>query len=176
MADYITAYFTRSGSPETGLSATVSILRLSDDTVVVNAAAMSEASLAGWYYYDFGAYDAAEDYAITADGGATLFGVERYKHGGSGGLLLDARVTSRSNHDAADVNTTLTVAHGGGPWTTGLTASQGTMLEEIWQLESADENNERVDDVGSIKVPEDGSKINITLTTVGGKVVAQRQP
>jgi hypothetical protein len=78
---YISAFFTDEAIPKTGLSPTVTILRISDDTVVVNAQTMTEMNLAGYYYYDFSAYDSAEKYVITADGGATLDDLERYKHG-----------------------------------------------------------------------------------------------
>jgi len=79
---YITAFFTDGFSPETGLSPTISVLRISDDTVIVPGAAMVESTLAGYYYYDFAAYDSTEEYAMVADGGSGLDDIERYKHGG----------------------------------------------------------------------------------------------
>ncbi len=52
---------------------------------------------------------------------------------GSFGAFLNALITSRSSHSAADVDTTLTAAHGAGNWTTatsvGLTAAA---IDAIW--------------------------------------------
>jgi hypothetical protein len=66
----VTALFTLAGAPKTGLSPTVQIQRISDDTRVVTAGAMVElvdgASL-GVYKFDFTAFDNAEDYAFKAD-------------------------------------------------------------------------------------------------------------
>jgi hypothetical protein len=80
---YITAFFTQDFAPKTGLSAQVSVLRLSDNALVVTAQAMTESNLAGYYYYNWGAYDDGEEYVIVADGGSSLNAVERYKHNGS---------------------------------------------------------------------------------------------
>lgn len=80
---YITAFFTDGFAPKTGLSPLpkVSVVRLSDNTIVVNAQNMTESLLAGYYYYDFTTYDPTEEYAMTSDGGSQLDNVERYKFG-----------------------------------------------------------------------------------------------
>ena len=58
----ITAYFSEDGSPKTGLSPTLDIIDLSDNSVVVNDGAMSEVGQ-GWYKYTFAGYDNTKDYA-----------------------------------------------------------------------------------------------------------------
>ena len=55
----ITALFTLAGAPKTGLSATVDIWRVSDDTRVVTAGAMTEllnGAASGLYKFDFTAF------------------------------------------------------------------------------------------------------------------------
>lgn len=70
----ITALFTLAGAPKTGLTATVDIWRVSDDTRVVTAGAMTElldGAASGFYKHDFAAFDNAEDYAFKVDAGVT---------------------------------------------------------------------------------------------------------
>jgi hypothetical protein len=50
---------------------------------------------------------------------------------------LDAAVSSRSSHSAADVDTTLTAAHGAGAWTTGTGTSTLTAAEVLTQVNAA---------------------------------------
>lgn len=77
---YFVAYFTNSGTPATGLSPTITIWKVSDNSVLVNAAAMTEIA-GGFYKYDYGAYDPTVDVVARADGGATLSGYDRYPPG-----------------------------------------------------------------------------------------------
>lgn len=79
---YIIAFFTSNGSPATGLSPTIRIRDVSDSSLVVTDAAMSEVG-DGWYKYDFTAYDSTKDYAIRCDGTASLPATERYVYAGS---------------------------------------------------------------------------------------------
>ena len=72
------AYFTDNGEPKTGLSPTVSVVKL-DGTAVITDVSMSESGL-GFYYYDFTTYDEDVDYCIRADGGATLSNSDRYNY------------------------------------------------------------------------------------------------
>lgn len=72
------AFFTDKGVPKTGLTPLISG-RKKDDTQVINAQAMTELTQPGCYYYDFAAYDEAEDYIFVADGTASLIGSDRYK-------------------------------------------------------------------------------------------------
>ncbi len=73
----VLSIFTKSGTPETGLSPTIDIYTL-DGTKVVDGDGMSEVG-GGFYKYDFSGYDEDEDYVIVADGGSTLDNRERYK-------------------------------------------------------------------------------------------------
>ena len=73
----ITAYFASDGEPAEGLTPTVKIRDLLDNSVVVNSAAMSEVG-DGFYKYEFADYDSNHDYVILCDGGALLNGAERY--------------------------------------------------------------------------------------------------
>jgi len=77
---YITACFSNNGTPATGLSPTIRIRDLSDNSLVVTDAAMSEVG-DGYYKYNFSGYDKDKDYAIRCDGGATLSGYDRYTYG-----------------------------------------------------------------------------------------------
>jgi len=79
---YITAFFTKSGTPETGLVPVVDIYKVSDATHEVNAQNMSEVA-GGWYRYDFAGYVEGTDYVVVVDGGATLGLFERYVYGGN---------------------------------------------------------------------------------------------
>lgn len=78
----VTAFFTDDFAPITGLSPTLDIYRVSDNTQVVTSGAMTEIA-GGYYKYDFSAYDDDEEYVIIADGGATLDNTERYKYASS---------------------------------------------------------------------------------------------
>jgi hypothetical protein len=66
----IPVLFTENGAVKTGLSPTITILRFSDNSVVVNAAAMTESG-GGWYKYSFTSYDPAEDYGASFDAGVS---------------------------------------------------------------------------------------------------------
>lgn len=77
---YFVAYFTNGGTPATGLSPTISIWRVSDNALLIDAAAMTEIA-GGFYKYDYGAYDPTVDVVARADGGATLSGYDRYPPG-----------------------------------------------------------------------------------------------
>lgn len=72
----VSAYFAESGVPKTGLSPTVDIIDLSDNSVDVNDGAMDEVG-AGFYKYDFSAVDVTKQYSVIADS-VTLTGNERY--------------------------------------------------------------------------------------------------
>jgi len=73
----ITAYFAQLGTPKTGLSPTINIRDISDGSLTVSAAAMTEVG-DGFYMYAFTAYDPTKDYSIRCDGGATLIDADRY--------------------------------------------------------------------------------------------------
>jgi hypothetical protein len=95
----ILAFFTSSGTPATGLSPTIRIYDLSDDSLVVNDDSMSEVG-DGHYKYDFATYDADKDYAIRCDGGISLSDSDRYKYAGNENYIDDIE-----NSSLADSNT-----------------------------------------------------------------------
>jgi hypothetical protein len=78
----ITAFFTDSGVPEIGLSPTIRIRDLFDNSLVVIDEPMTEVG-DGHYQYDFITYDTTLDYAIRCDGTATLTNADRYKYAGN---------------------------------------------------------------------------------------------
>lgn len=71
-------FFSDKGTPKTGLSPVMDGWK-KDGTQVITAQGMTEIN-GGWYYYDFTAYDEAEDYGFRADGTATLNANDRYKY------------------------------------------------------------------------------------------------
>lgn len=84
MPKTIAARFRNNGAPQTGLSPTIDIYRLSDDTLLINDGAMVEVAN-GWYKYEFleiDGYDPREDFVYDADGGGTISSpFERYQEG-----------------------------------------------------------------------------------------------
>ena len=84
----ILAFFTLSGTPATGLVPTIRIRDLSDNSLVVTDAAMTEVG-DGHYQYDFTTYDKDTDYAVRCDGGMSLTGVERYTYAGNENYIDD---------------------------------------------------------------------------------------
>ena len=79
MSNWITVRFFETGVPKTGLSPTLTVLDLADNSVSVNAQAMTEVG-DGFYKYDFTTRDTAKDYVFSADS-VTLLGSERYATG-----------------------------------------------------------------------------------------------
>jgi len=84
----IITYFTESGSPKMGLSPTISVWKVSDNSQVVTSQAMSEIG-GGFYKYNFAGYDPQEEYAIQCDGGTGLPATDRYTFGGNEGFHDD---------------------------------------------------------------------------------------
>lgn len=84
MPKVIAARFRNSGTPQTGLSPTIDIYRLSDDTLLINDGAMVEVAN-GWYKYEFlevDGYDPREDFVYDADGGVSISSpFERFQEG-----------------------------------------------------------------------------------------------
>jgi len=83
----ISAFFTKSGLPETGLSPTIDIWELDPtnpavNTLIVNNGALTEVG-GGSYRYDFGTYDFTKNYNFIVDGTSTLPPGERYQFGGN---------------------------------------------------------------------------------------------
>ena len=102
--------FTNNGVRQTGLSPTIDIYDLANNSKVINAASMTEVG-AGFYKYDFLGQDSDKDYVAIVDGTASISNdAERYiplasgigeaeavtvtpapqiSGAGGGGLLLD---------------------------------------------------------------------------------------
>jgi len=84
----VLAFFTNDGVPQGGLTPTIRIRDVDDNSLVVTDAAASEVG-DGWYKYDFVAYDAAKEYAIRFDGGAALADSDRYTSGTNDSFVDD---------------------------------------------------------------------------------------
>ncbi len=82
MAQLIVANFTDSGVPKTGLSPLIDIFKVSDNTLLIDDAAMTEIG-GGWYKYNFTTYDPDIDIVFICDGTATLGNSDRYVFGGN---------------------------------------------------------------------------------------------
>ena len=82
MSQVIVADFTSNGAPSTGLSPTIDIWKVSDNSQLITAAAMTEIA-GGWYKYTYSAYDADVDIVFRCDGTNTLANADRYKFGGN---------------------------------------------------------------------------------------------
>lgn len=93
----IPAYFHEAGVPKTGLSPTIDIYKVSDNSLVVNDGALTAVG-GGFYKYDFAAYDSAEDYVYVVDGTATLANGYRYLFGGTDSQAKDALILNNLDH------------------------------------------------------------------------------
>lgn len=99
MTKKIITSFTNSGSPATGLSATIRIWDLATNSLVVTDAAMTEIA-GGFYSYSFTTYDEEKDYAIRCDGSATLTSDgERYTYGANESYIEDILDADNTEHD-----------------------------------------------------------------------------
>lgn len=76
---YITATFIKDDVPQTGLSPTIDIVDLSDNSLIVDAGSMSHVRK-GLYKYNFSSYDPWKTYGIICDGGVTMVGYGRYAY------------------------------------------------------------------------------------------------
>ena len=85
----ISAYFSVSGVPSTGLSPTITIYDVSDGSEDVSAAAMTEIA-SGFYTYAFSAIDISKEYVAICDS-VTLTGSERYAVVGFSSLATESK-------------------------------------------------------------------------------------
>ena len=85
---WIMTYFTQTGVPKTGLTPTLDVWKLSDNSQVVTNQAMSEVG-GGLYKYFFSGYQATEEYGVRCDGGNELINAERYSFAGNEGFHDD---------------------------------------------------------------------------------------
>lgn len=72
----IISFFTNNGEPQEGITPTIKIRKISDNTIVIDNFAMTEIG-DGFYKYEFN-NDENEGYTILCDGGVTLTTAERY--------------------------------------------------------------------------------------------------
>lgn len=121
---FVLAFFNQAGTPKIGLSPTVNIRRVSDGTLVVNGAIMTELG-DGFYQYDFTAFVTGTEYAILCDS-VTLTGSERYVYSGSDAL------------NAQDVRDAMKLSPSAG---TPATDSIDIQVNEIWELAGLDITN-----------------------------------
>ena len=85
---YIMSYFTESGVPKTGLTAKVSVWRVSDNVKLIDDVNMSEVG-GGFYKYNYAGYSPQVEYAIRCDGSSVLSNAERYSFAGNEGFHDD---------------------------------------------------------------------------------------
>lgn len=76
----ITAFYSVSGVPSTGLTPTIDIRNIATGALVITAGNMTEVG-SGWYKYDFTTAVAGVDYVFVCDGGSGLTSIERYVAG-----------------------------------------------------------------------------------------------
>ena len=109
----VAAFYTNSGVPVTGLSPTIRIRDLDDNSLVVTDDSMTEVG-DGHYQYNFSAYDADKDYVIRCDAGATLSDSDRYKYSGNENYINDIENSNLSTQilgvsaDVGDIQTDVT--------------------------------------------------------------------
>lgn len=83
---WILAYFSDSGVPKLGLTPTILIRDLSDNSITVNNESMSEVG-SGFYKYKFLGFINTKEYAIQCDGGVALVDTDRYTYGSNEDVL-----------------------------------------------------------------------------------------
>lgn len=77
----VSAFFTQSGIPATGLSPTptVTIKNVTDNIVTITSAVTTDIGN-GFYSYNFTTYDSRKLYTVVFDGGVTFIDTERYQY------------------------------------------------------------------------------------------------
>jgi hypothetical protein len=90
----------------------------------------------GVYHYNFISPSADAVYEIRVDQspGTDAGNIPQCGEIKVGGFIddLDATISSRSNHTASDVDTTLTSSHGSGSWQTGTAPDSATIAAAVW--------------------------------------------
>jgi len=106
---WIVSFFSNNGVPKTGLIPTLTIIDVSDNSIIINAEAMTEMNN-GFYKYDFSAYDDMKDYTMISDGTATLPAAERYVTS-SNSLFSDINELNRFNKSSMLITGTVLRAY-----------------------------------------------------------------
>lgn len=137
----ILTFFTNSGAPATGLTPTIRIRDLSDNSLVVTNDSMDEVG-DGYYSYDFESYDINKEYSIRADGGGSLSASDRYTYGANENYVGDIWDAQYGDHQivgslSREVGASGTVHLGGGNNGVGrsLTMEEAkTLARMVWEV------------------------------------------
>jgi hypothetical protein len=147
----ITAHFTVSGAPTTGLSPIIDIYELdlnnpNVNTLVINNGAFTEIGI-GWYRYDFLTYDLTKNYVYTIDGGAALDGAERWKIGGNESYIEDisSGVWEEPNLDHVQAGTTGFMLNQIKADTTSISIGQNTLTTLVNIMLKYERNRTKID-------------------------------
>lgn len=144
----ITAFFTTSGVPRTGLTPTVDIIQLdlASNTLVVDNGALTEIGN-GWYRYNFTTYDSTKTYVFTIDGGNTVPINERYHVGGNDSFSEDisSGVWEEPTIDHTGLGTTGFMLTQIQADTSAVSISQVTLMNLINTLLKYERNRTRID-------------------------------
>jgi hypothetical protein len=100
MSKLIVTTFTEQGVPKTGLTPTLRIRDLSDNSLIITDGEMSEVG-DGFYKYTFTTYDPFKNYSIRCYGGASLPIFERYKYGVNNFVSLEEMSIELEDTDAS---------------------------------------------------------------------------
>ena len=93
----IVTFFTSAGNPATGLTPTIKIRKVSDNSLVIDGGSMSEIG-DGFYKYSFAQYSGSVDYVMRTDGGGSLAASDRYQFAGNENFVDDIWDEPASNH------------------------------------------------------------------------------
>jgi len=93
----VITFFTSNGNPATGLSPTIRIRKVSDNSLVVTDDSMTEVG-DGFYKYEFTQYSGSVDYVMRTDGGGSLSASDRYQFAGNENFVDDIWDEPASNH------------------------------------------------------------------------------
>lgn len=93
----VITFFTSNGNPATGLSPTIRIRKVSDNSLVVTDDSMTEVG-DGFYKYEFTQYSGSVDYVMRTDGGGSLTTSDRYQFAGNENFVDDIWDEPASNH------------------------------------------------------------------------------
>jgi len=109
---------------------------------------------------------------VTTADGKEYFGIVDSTVGAAAGTRYKAISFSGTTEARIETDIPLIITTGStGPWTTGITAAQLTMLRELWQIHGLDSTKplevDAASPTGSRQVPIDGSTIDQTVATLG---------
>ena len=157
---WIGVTFLDNGADRTELTPTINIYDMSNNSKVINAAAVPEIAEGG-YKYDFSTYDASKNYYWKMDAGAAVPNRERYRRGWTGllGAVPDAQAGINGGLPTVDAN----------DYIAGI---QGTknVLDNLNDLSAAQVNAEMVDTLNVDTYAEPGQGTPPATTTLVQKI------